>query len=247
MRCGQLQDWLRELTAYPSPAKISGYLRGELDAIEPGAGEAADSVPRRHLRRCERCRERVRRALKYWSLLALFCRDVKPGPALERRVGDRILADALAGAAAAGTAGGPPPARKRAAVEAAHAASREEEALYHATGGAIPVVGWLLAIAGPSRGADFTLAPGENVIGSGDGCDLVIEDASVAPRHASIVCAVSAAGVSYWLLDHGAPGGTFVNGGDERVSWTRLADNDALRLGEVRLKFKALVGVPADQ
>lgn len=92
---------------------------------------------------------------------------------------------------------------------------------------------------------DLTLAPGENVVGRDPGCDLVLDDPSIAPRHATIVCAVSAAGISYFVLDHASPGGTYLNGGDERLSWARLQDNDALRLGDVRLKFKTLVGVPA--
>src|SRR5437763_4673425 len=43
MRCGQLQDWLRELTSYPTPHKIASYLKGELAAIE--AEDAAESPP----------------------------------------------------------------------------------------------------------------------------------------------------------------------------------------------------------
>jgi hypothetical protein len=239
MRCTQLQDWLRELTAYPTPAKIASYLREELAAVDAAGPDAANSSPRRHLRRCERCLERVRRALKYWSLLALFCRDVTPGPSLERRVREKIAASIgarrpLPVAAAAPTGG--------------RAASPEEERLYKETAEAIPVVGWILTIAGPRRGMDFTLAPGENAIGTDEEWALVLDDPSVAPRHCSIVCAVSASGVTYYLLDHGAKGvpGTFVNGGDEPVTWARLEDNDVIRVGEVRLKFKALAGIPTE-
>lgn len=238
MRCTQLQDWLRELTAYPTPVKIASYLRGELGAIDSGGPDAANSAPRRHLRRCARCLDRVRRALKYWSLLALFCRDVTPGPSLERRVREKIAA----------TIAQPRPVTipVAAGLAGARAACPEEERLYKETAEAIPVVGWILTIAGPRRGMDFTLAPGENAIGTDEDCALVLDDPSVAPRHGSIVCAVSASGVSYYLLDHGAPGGTYLNGGDERVTWTRLEDNDVIRVGDVRLKFKALAGVPTE-
>ena len=81
--------------------------------------------------------------------------------------------------------------------------------------------------------------------GSDPGCDLVIADPSVSPEHATVVCAVSAAGVSYFVLDHASATGTYLNGSDERLTWARLEDNDVLRLGSVRVKFKALVGSAA--
>ncbi len=241
MRCAQVQDWLRELTAYPTPQKIANYLQGELAAVETegaaGAADAAASLPRKHLRRCPRCLARMRRALKYWSLLALFGRDVTPGPGLERRLAERLRAPI---AATASIPAPLPPERPRGP------ASAEEESLYRDSAGAVPVTGWLLAVAGRFRGADLNLAPGENAIGRDPACDLVVDDPSVSPRHASIVCAVGAAGIAYFLLDHASERGTFLNGGDARVGWARLEDNDAIRLGDVRLKLKTLVGVPAE-
>jgi hypothetical protein len=242
MRCGQFHDWLRELTASPTPVKIANYLQGELQAVEAEAGGGDESPVRRHLKRCARCHGRVRRALKYWSLIGFFCRDVTPGPGLERRLAERIQADLAAPALGRLPASVGP----RAAVRAAEAATSEEElSLYREAGGERPALGWVLTLAGPHAGAYRTLAPGENSVGSDPSCDVSLDDASVATRHALIVCAVSAGGASYYLLDLGSESGTFLNGSDEPLRWVRLEDNDVIRVGCVRLKFKALAGAPA--
>jgi hypothetical protein len=241
MRCGRFREWLREITAYPTPGKIAEHLRVELAAAEEAPVVADESPRRRHLQRCGRCRERVRRALTYWSLLALYARDVTPGADLELRVGARIRAAAAAGEGP-GLAG--PLEIPRPRLREAVAATEEEQQLYAEAGGVGVPVGWLRVLVGPGGGEDAPLYPGETVLGRDPSCDVVFEEASVAPRHASIVCAVSPAGGQYFLLDHGA-GRTVVNRGDEPVGWIRLHDNDVIELGDVLLKFKVLAGVRA--
>jgi hypothetical protein len=257
MRCRSVREWLRELSTHPTPRKLSDYLRGELLAVAAEPDAEGESPRRRHLRRCERCREHVRRALQYWSLLALYCRDVTPGPAFEARVAARIRGSGEARRRAAAEArddlalsaveGAKRAARRpRAALRAAEGSevSEEERRLYRTAPSEGAVLAWLLALTGPDAGADRPLASGETTIGSDPSCDVVLDDPSIAPRHASIVCAASAAGLACFVLDHGAPGGTFVNGGDERVPWARLEDGDVLRFGALRMKFKALAGAP---
>lgn len=46
---------------------------------------------------------------------------------------------------------------------------------------------WLLkVIAGPHQGAEIDLAPGKSLIGSDDGCDVVLHDVLIAPQHMAI-------------------------------------------------------------
>lgn len=46
---------------------------------------------------------------------------------------------------------------------------------------------WLLkVIAGPHQGAEIDLAPGKSLIGSDDGCDVVLHDVLIAPQHVAI-------------------------------------------------------------
>lgn len=46
---------------------------------------------------------------------------------------------------------------------------------------------WLLkVIAGPHQGAEIDLAPGKSLIGSDDGCDVVLHDVLIAPQHLAI-------------------------------------------------------------
>jgi len=245
MRCRSVREWLRELTLHPTPRKIADYLRGEVLAIDEAAAD--DEGPRRrHLRRCAACRSHVMRALQYWSLLALYCRDVTPGAAFEARIAARIRAGGAARPPATGAieAAGRASRRPREAVRTAVETSSEERGLYREAAGPSAVMGWLLALSGAGAGSDGPLAPGENVIGSDPSCDIVVRDPAVSPRHASVICAVSDAGLACFVLDHASRGGTFVNGGEHRVAWSRLEDGDTLRLGDVRLKFKALAGTP---
>ncbi|WP_038160618.1 FHA domain-containing protein [Verrucomicrobium sp. BvORR106] len=46
---------------------------------------------------------------------------------------------------------------------------------------------WLLkVIAGPHQGAEIDLAPGKSLIGSDEGCDVVLHDVLIAPQHVAI-------------------------------------------------------------
>ncbi len=256
MRCEAFQEWLREVTSYPTPRRIAKHLREELaslDAAREGgcAVVGAESPRHRHLRRCTDCRGRVREALKYWSLLALYAQDVMPGTDLELRVRARMQADKAAGlgpcrelvelAEGAGSSRLGPPSQGR---RFKPAATPVESRFYEDVGGGLPVVGWLFVCAGAKAGEDLKLAPGENVIGSAQDGTIVLSDATVSPRHISIVCAASGNGVDSFLLVHPEAGQTLYNNAVVDRDWLRLLDNDVIRLGAVSLKFKSLVGVP---
>jgi pSer/pThr/pTyr-binding forkhead associated (FHA) protein len=78
-------------------------------------------------------------------------------------------------------------------------------------------------------GQPFTLAGASFTIGRAPGNDLVVDEESVARRHARLVCCDD----GRWLIsDLGTPVGTFVNG--ERVTGSQsLVEGDEIELGEV--------------
>ena len=64
-----------------------------------------------------------------------------------------------------------------------------------------------------------------SVLGSGDGCDMVLASSRIDSAHAVIV----RLGGGAFVCDLGAPGGTQVNG--QHVRWSRLEDGDELTIG----------------
>lgn len=99
-----------------------------------------------------------------------------------------------------------------------------------------PVVGWLVAMNGSQKGEDFRLRDGQNVLGSAEGVDVLLHDAAVSAKHASIRYRDG----SFTLTDLDSTNGTYLNEGEAPISREMLKDNDLLRLGEIALKFKCL-------
>ena len=98
------------------------------------------------------------------------------------------------------------------------------------------LVGWLVAMSGDQRGEDFRLLEGQNIIGTATDADIVLKDSSVSGRHAS----VRHRDQKFLLTDLDSLNGTFVNEAPEPAARAELKDNDIVRVGGVRLKFKAL-------
>lgn len=99
-----------------------------------------------------------------------------------------------------------------------------------------PVVGWLVAMNGQHKGEDFRLREGQNIIGSGGGLDVNLNDQAVSAKHASIRYRDG----GFSLTDLDSTNGTFLNDGVEPIARAELRDNDVIRIGEVSLKFKCL-------
>jgi pSer/pThr/pTyr-binding forkhead associated (FHA) protein len=98
------------------------------------------------------------------------------------------------------------------------------------------VVGWLVAMNGQHKGEDFRLREGQNIIGSGGGLDVNLNDQAVSAKHASIRYRDGV----FSLTDLDSTNGTFLNDGVEPIARAELRDNDVIRIGEVSLKFKCL-------
>ena len=70
------------------------------------------------------------------------------------------------------------------------------------------------------------------VLGSGDGCDLILASTKVDAAHAAIVRLNGAA----YLCDLGAPNGTILNG--RRIRWSRLKNGDMPAVGPFTFKVE---------
>lgn len=83
------------------------------------------------------------------------------------------------------------------------------------------------------RGRELPLYEGVNVLGRDASADVVIDDATVSRRHASITMAEDAT-----LRDLDSKNGTFVDG--ERLTQpVPLADGQSLVLGDARVEFRS--------
>lgn len=98
------------------------------------------------------------------------------------------------------------------------------------------VVGWLVCMKGPQKGADFRLYDGKNVMGTAADADIVVYDQFVSAKHAVIL--VESAKAKYAIQDLESRNKTFVN--REQVIKQDLVDNDEIRIGQVEFRFKAL-------
>ncbi len=95
-------------------------------------------------------------------------------------------------------------------------------------------IGWLVPLEGPQAGELYSLK-GRAIVGSAQGCDVVLNDSSISGRHAEFV---ASGRNGFRVSDLGSTNGTFVN--DKRVTNSDLIDNDNVRLGRTNFKFKSM-------
>lgn len=96
-----------------------------------------------------------------------------------------------------------------------------------------PLLGWLTFVDGPRRGELISLGPATVVGRDPSNCEVVIDDAQVAPRHAEI----RAAPEGFFIADLGSASGTYVN--ESPVRRETLVDADVLRFGTSSMIFKS--------
>lgn len=97
-----------------------------------------------------------------------------------------------------------------------------------------PIVGWLVAMNGRDQGEDYKIRAGKNTIGSSPDNDICIGDSYASGKHASLKFADN----EYFITDLDSSNGTVVN--EKEISKMELKDNDVIRIGETKFKFKAL-------
>jgi Inner membrane component of T3SS, cytoplasmic domain len=133
----------------------------------------------------------------------------------------RLESDARRGSATAREAGGPAGGRRTVLPVDQHKS---------------PVVGWFVVLTGEQKGEDFSVREGQNTIGSAPDADIVLRDAAISGKHASLRYKDE----KFTITDLDSTNGTFLNDGADPIAREQLKDNDVLRIGEVRLKFKCL-------
>jgi Inner membrane component of T3SS, cytoplasmic domain len=99
-----------------------------------------------------------------------------------------------------------------------------------------PVVGWFVVLSGEQKGEDFRIREGQNIIGSAHDADVVLRDTAIAGKHASLRYKDE----KFTITDLDSTNGTFLNDRADPIAREELKDNDVVRIGEVRLKFKSL-------
>ncbi len=99
-----------------------------------------------------------------------------------------------------------------------------------------PVVGWFVALTGQHKGEDFRIREGPNTIGSAPDADIVLRDADISGKHASLRYKDQ----KFTITDLDSSNGTFLNDRTDPIAREELKDNDIVRIGEVMLKFKCL-------
>ena len=97
----------------------------------------------------------------------------------------------------------------------------------------IGMLGWFIPLEGPRIGELIELR-GRVTVGKSSDNNVVIDDPSVSGHH----CEFQGSSMGFKLADLGSTNGTFVN--DKRVTSHDLVDNDNVKLGKVRFKFKSL-------
>jgi hypothetical protein len=99
-----------------------------------------------------------------------------------------------------------------------------------------PVVGWFVALTGEQKGEDFRVREGQNTIGSASDADIILRDAAISGKHASLRYKDE----RFTITDLDSTNGTFLNDRMDPIAREELKDNDVVRIGEIRLKFKCL-------
>ena len=126
------------------------------------------------------------------------------------------------------------PAPAPAPVAAAPAAPMKTMALNVDVRGGVPAVGWIVATSGKYADQTFKLKPSRTVIGTGQECDIKVDDQFMSSKH----CEVRFENGSFKLFDLGSTNGIVVN--DKKVREHELVDNDLFRLGRTEFKFKSI-------
>ncbi len=67
-------------------------------------------------------------------------------------------------------------------------------------------------------------------------CDIVLTDSTISGKHASLRYKEN----KFVLTDLDSSNGSYLNDKNESIAREELKENDVIRLGDVRLKFKCL-------
>jgi len=97
-----------------------------------------------------------------------------------------------------------------------------------------PVVGWIVGTSGKIQDKTFKLKAQRTLIGTGDDCDIKIDDQFASSHH----CEVRFEYGAYKIIDLGSTNGIVVN--EKKVREHEFVDNDILKIGRTEFKFKTI-------
>lgn len=104
-----------------------------------------------------------------------------------------------------------------------------------AAGTQTPVLGWLRGVGGPVAGRSFDVSHGRNILGSEEGCSMVLPFPGIFPRHVSI--RANEDGFTATLTD--TNGMLRVNGIETQS--LELVDGDLIEVGSAAFRFRCLL------
>lgn len=107
-------------------------------------------------------------------------------------------------------------------------------------------VGWIVVVAGPGRGASFTLFNGVSAIGRGDDQPVKLDfgDNAISRSNHAVVAYDSEQ--RKFFLGHGGKANIVRLNGSPVLSTEELKNNDKIRIGETTLRFLALCDADFD-
>ncbi len=104
-----------------------------------------------------------------------------------------------------------------------------------------PVVGWLVCVGGPSRGKDYRIRGGQNMIGRSPKSRIQITGDDAISRDKQAVIKYDHKGSDFWFLDGEGSNNNYVN--EELVLQpVKLKKRDLIQLGETTVLFVPLCG-----
>lgn len=101
-----------------------------------------------------------------------------------------------------------------------------------------PIVGFLVTVSKKEEGEFWVLRQGQNVIGSGTNCNIVLSEASVSGLHAVIAIHRNPAEnnrINVGIIDRGSSVGVFVNDNYIGFNPCQCKNNDKIKIGNYEL------------
>lgn len=90
----------------------------------------------------------------------------------------------------------------------------------------------LSILSGDQQGTEFRLKMGVTNIGSGSENDILMDDPSIAEKHAQITFGPD----GFTIYDYNTPGGILING--QRISEHLVQSGDKIQIGDIELRFE---------
>ncbi|HSW36192.1 MAG TPA: FHA domain-containing protein [Candidatus Limnocylindrales bacterium] len=113
--------------------------------------------------------------------------------------------------------------------------------VFHKKMGMDPVVGWLVAIAGPEKGRDFRITSEKNFIGRSEKMDINLAGDESVSRENHAVISYNPKNHTFRLFP-GESRGLVYHNDEEVVTPETLKPNDIIELGQSRLMFVPFCG-----